>query len=133
MIYKDVAVIFGARFWKNERLDLRGVVHDTIVHEQTPGQLYRVPEVEVLLQVPLKKDQTKLRFERTEILISQDPHADLSTKAGQNLSKNNLRQALRDTYGDEVDEMTLDQLAAASRQQFDHDFGVPHSAANQPQ
>jgi hypothetical protein len=120
MIYTEMTIVLVARFWKNSGVNLKATVHETLPDNDPP-------EVVVLVQEQCKKNPMRIKLLVTEILISQD----LTKKANQALARNNLREAIRETYGKGADDMTLQQLADLSRKLFDPDVaGV--SARNGP-
>ena len=71
MIYTKMTVILVARFWPNRGVNLRATVYETLPEREPP-------EVEVLVQEPCKKNPMRINQWTTEILISQDPTADLN-------------------------------------------------------
>ena len=108
MIGHAIPVTFCKRFWKDEKRDMMGICYDTKVSETNKNF---PPEVRVYADFPDNRVRKKITIISADIFISKDPY--IQGKF-QEIHRNNIRDALADTYGDNVDQWTLDDLLRAS-------------------
>ena len=108
MIGHAIPVTFCKRFWRDEKIDMMGICYDTKVSETNKNF---PPEVRVYADFPDNRVRKKITIISADIFISKDPY--IQGKF-QEIHRNNIRDALADTYGDNVDQWTLDDLLRAS-------------------
>jgi hypothetical protein len=108
MIGHAIGVLFHKRFWPGSRSkDRLGICYDTLVHKTGPVP----PEVKILVDVANTKHKDASLLD-TEILISRDPTVDGSKE----IHRNCLRDAMIDTYGPDIQEMTFEQIKQCAEQ-----------------
>ena len=108
MIGHAIGVLFHRRFWPGSRSkDRLGICYDTLVHKTGPIP----PEVKILVDVANTKHKDASLLD-TEVLISRDPTVDGSKE----IHRNCLRDAMIDTYGPEIQDMTFEQIRQCAEQ-----------------
>jgi hypothetical protein len=103
-----IPVWFLKRFWTSPKMNMLGICYDTELHEDKPEI---PPEVRILVDQPVKGNRAKSEIIDTLIFISRDPYVQGPAKA---IHRNCLREAIKDTYGPESNDWTLQQLLDAS-------------------
>ena len=112
MIGHAIPVTFCKRFWKEQKMDMMGICYDTKISTDKTFP----PEVGIYADAPDNSTRKKITIVDADIFISKDPY--IQGKF-QEIHRNNLRDALVDTYGDQVDQWTFDDLLRAS-------YGLKH-------
>ena len=102
--HHEIPVIFAARFWPNDRVDMKGYVVAMLRRTNLP------PEADIIIEEPSKRNPLKVKWRRTEVLISRDPTVDGSEE----INYNCLRDAIEDTYPNAKNQ-TLQQLKEESK------------------
>ena len=113
MIGWAIPVTFHQRFWRKtypNPIHMMGICADLVVRDDKPKDY--PPEVEIYVDVPHKNNRKKIDIITTRINISKDPHIDPKAKF-QDIHRNNLRDAILDTYGQQAKDWTLDELKSA--------------------
>ena len=108
MIGWAIPVSFHRRFWGKNSPHMMGICADLLQNDDPTWP----PEVKVYVDKPTKGNRKKIDIIETDITISRDPGIPLGAKS-QEIHRNNLRDAIIDTYGAQVNNWTLEELQVA--------------------